>query len=96
MERLRALNKKQVQEYLKDLKDWSAKNGQITKAFDFKNYYETVSFVNAAAWIAQQEDHHPDMTFGYKKCKIVYSTHSVKGLSEKDFICAAKIDALLK
>jgi 4a-hydroxytetrahydrobiopterin dehydratase len=86
----------QVQQYLKKVDNWKLENGQITKTFAFKNYYETVSFVNAAAWIAHREDHHPDMTFGYKQCKVVYSTHAVKGLTINDFICAAKIDALLK
>jgi 4a-hydroxytetrahydrobiopterin dehydratase len=52
--------------------------------------------VNAVAWIANREDHHPDLTVGYKRCEVRYSTHSVGGLSENDFICAAKIDDLLR
>ena len=64
--------------------------------FQFKNFYETMAFVNAVAWIANQQDHHPDLEVGYKHCHIHYTTHSVNGLSENDFICAAKIDRLAK
>lgn len=63
--------------------------------FEFSNYYRTTAFVNAVAWIAHAEDHHPDISFGYKTCTIHYWTHAIGGLSENDFICAAKIDALL-
>jgi 4a-hydroxytetrahydrobiopterin dehydratase len=63
--------------------------------FQFKNYYETMAFVNAVAWVAHREDHHPDLEVGYNKCTVRYSTHSVGGLSENDFICAAKVDSLL-
>jgi 4a-hydroxytetrahydrobiopterin dehydratase len=90
------LPQEKVREYLGALEGWAQQDGQISKTFSFKNYYETVSFVNAAAWIANREDHHPDINFGYKNCRVVYSTHAVKGLTENDFICAAKIDALFK
>ena len=70
--------------------------GEISKSFSFKNYYETMAFVNAVAWVANQQDHHPDMEVGYNKCTVRYSTHSVGGLSENDFISAARIDALMK
>ncbi len=66
----------------------------ISRDFKFKNYYETMAFVNAIAWVAHQEDHHPEITVTYNSCRINYSTHSVGGLSRNDFICAAKIDAL--
>ena len=75
---------------------WEEKEGGIVKTFTFKNYYETMAFVNAVAFISHQEDHHPDIEVGYKTCKVRYFTHSIKGLSENDFICAAKVDALLK
>ena len=68
---------------------------KITGHFEFKNYFRTLSFVNAAAYIAIHEDHHPDIAFGYKNCDISYWTHAIDGLSENDFICAAKTDALL-
>jgi len=68
----------------------------LEREFKFKNYYETLAFVNAVAWIAHQQDHHPDMTLSYNRCRVYYRTHSVAGLSLNDFICAALIDALIK
>ena len=80
---------------LQKLSGWSREDAVIHQTFTFKNYYETVSFVNAVAWIANTQDHHPDIAFGYKTCTVRYTTHSVGGLSENDFICAARIDRLL-
>ncbi len=76
--------------------DWSvSEDGQaIQRNFGFKNYYQTIAFVNALAWVAHQQDHHPELAVGYKHCNVHYSTHSVGGLSENDFICAARIDSL--
>ena len=68
----------------------------IEREFKFTDYYETMAFVNALAWIAHHEDHHPDLVVTFNRCKVTYSTHTVKGLSRNDFICAAKIDALIK
>jgi len=79
---------------LGQLDGWQLREGVITKTYEFKNYYQTMAFVNAAAWVAHREDHHPDMTVGYSKCTVNYSTHAINGLSENDFICAAKLDAL--
>lgn len=62
--------------------------------FEFKNYFRTLAFVNAIAYIAIQEDHHPDISFGFNTATVSYSTHAIGGLSENDFICAARIDAL--
>ena len=90
-----ALSEKEIEEYLKKVSGWEFKEEVIQKEFGFKNYYQTVSFINAVAWIANQEDHHPDMTFGYKNCRVSFVTHSVGGITENDFICAAKIEALL-
>lgn len=90
------LNPVMVQGYLSQLPGWELVDGEIVKVFTFKNYYETMAFVNAAAWIAHREDHHPEMEVGYKTCKVRYMTHAIKGLSENDFICAAKMDQLLK
>ncbi len=67
----------------------------MTFDFTFKNFHETMAFVNALAWIAHQQDHHPDLEVGYKHCLVRYSTHSIGGLSDNDFICAAKIEQLL-
>ena len=67
---------------------------RISRRFDFKNYYKTIAFVNAIAWVAHQENHHPDLSVGYNQCTVIYQTHAIGGLSENDFICAAKIDNL--
>ncbi len=67
---------------------------QIKKSVAFKNFYETMAFVNALAWIANQENHHPDLEVGYNYCHITLMTHALKGLSLNDFICAAKFDQL--
>jgi 4a-hydroxytetrahydrobiopterin dehydratase len=66
----------------------------IRREFNFKKFYYTMSFVNAVAHIANSEDHHPDLELGYNYCRIKFSTHAIGGLSENDFICAAKIDGL--
>jgi len=79
---------------LKHLPGWALEGGVITKIYEFKNYYQTMAFVNATAWISHREDHHPDLTVGYNQCRVEYSTHAIKGLSENDFICAAKLDKL--
>lgn len=68
---------------------------QIGATFEFKNYYRTTAFVNAIVWMAHNEDHHPDINFGYKTAAVMYWTHAIGGLSENDFICAAKVDSLL-
>jgi 4a-hydroxytetrahydrobiopterin dehydratase len=67
---------------------------RIGRALKFKDFYRTMSFVNALAHIANTEDHHPDLEVGYDYCRVTFSTHSIDGLSENDFICAAKIDQL--
>ncbi len=64
----------------------------LQRAFKFKDFYRTMSFLNAVAHIANVEDHHPDVEVGYGYCRIRYSTHAIGGLSQNDFICAAKID----
>jgi 4a-hydroxytetrahydrobiopterin dehydratase len=90
------LDDRRVAELLKQLPGWGRAGGEIAKSFKFKNYYETMAFVNAAAWVSHREDHHPDMEVGYNTCRVRYSTHSVGGLSENDFICAAKLEALFR
>jgi len=81
---------------LRELPGWERRGGEIAKTFKFANYYETIAFVNAMAWVSHREDHHPDLEVGYNKCTVRYSTHSVGGLSENDFICAAKVEALFR
>ena len=68
----------------------------IRRELAFRDFYRTMSFVNALAHVANIEDHHPDLEVGYNYCRIVFTTHSIKGLSENDFICAAKIDLILR
>ena len=88
------LRTQEIELLLSQLPGWQLRNGAITKSYDFKNYYQTMTFVNAVAWIAHREDHHPDLAVGYNKCTVDCSTHAIGGLSENDFICAAKVDAL--
>jgi 4a-hydroxytetrahydrobiopterin dehydratase len=66
----------------------------IRRAFAFKDFYRTMSFVNALAHVANIEDHHPDLEVGFNYCRVQFTTHAIKGLSENDFICAAKIDSI--
>ena len=91
-----ALNASQAAALLRALPGWELIGGkEIAKTFAFKNYHETMAFVNAVAWIAHREDHHPDLEVGYNRCRVRYSTHSVGGLSENDFVCAAKVESLV-
>ena len=66
----------------------------LNRAFSFRDFYRTMSFVNAVAHIANLEDHHPDLEVGYDYCRVRYTTHAIGGLSVNDFVCAAKIDRL--
>ncbi len=95
---VKPLSADEAQSMLAQLNGWelNADSKLIHQTFRFKNYYQTMAFVNAVAWIAHQDDHHPDMEVSYNRCLINFSTHAIGGLSENDFICAAKIDALLK
>lgn len=90
------LSSEKILELLKQTPGWMVilDNKAITKRFEFKNFARTMAFVNAVAFIATQEDHHPDVEFGYNYCRITYTTHAIDGLSENDFICAAKIERL--
>jgi len=81
-------------ELMKQLDGWTRQGNALVKTWHFKNYHQTMAFVNATAWISHREDHHPDLAVGYNRCTVSYTTHAVGGLSENDFICAAKIDAL--
>lgn len=93
------LSKQEIEKLLKQIPGWAVDATgvkQIYREFKFKNYYQVMAFVNAIAWIAHQENHHPDLEVGYNRCVVRYSTHAISGLSENDFISAAKIGALLK
>ena len=84
----------QAKYMLKQVKGWTIDEGKLVKVYPFTNYYQTMAFVNALAWISHREDHHPDLKVGYNQCRVEYSTHAIGGLSENDFICAAKCDQL--
>lgn len=86
----------EAEKLMRKLEGWSLHDKAIDKTFAFKDHYQTMAFVNGVAWVSHREDHHPEMTVGYSKCRVEYSTHAIGGLSENDFICAAKVDALLK
>ena len=81
---------------MKQLDGWEQIGQLISKTVKFTNFHQAMSFVNAVAYVSNQEDHHPELTIGYNTCKVEYTTHAINGLSENDFICAAKVDALLK
>lgn len=87
-----------VRELLPQVPGWElVEDGRaISRTYTFPDYYRTIAFVNALAFIANREDHHPDLGVHYDRCVVRYSTHDVGGLSENDFICAAKADALTR
>ena len=84
-----------VQSHLAQVSGWVLQGASIEKTFSFKNFYETIAFVNALAWICNTEDHHPQLAVNYDRCVVRFNTHSVGGISINDFICAAKSDALV-
>jgi 4a-hydroxytetrahydrobiopterin dehydratase len=89
-----AMSEADVAEQLRVLDQWRLDAGTLAKTYRFKNYYETLAFVNALAFMVHREDHHPDLHVGYNRCDVRYNTHSVSGISENDFISAAKADAI--
>ncbi len=93
-----ALNESQIKNLMPQLdNNWKIGDERLTirREFSFKDFYETMAFVNAIAWVANVENHHPDLEVGYNYCTVTFTTHALKGLSHNDFICAAKIDDLL-
>jgi 4a-hydroxytetrahydrobiopterin dehydratase len=95
----RALTATEVVANLAKLEGWRLTGDgaalAIEKTFTFANYYETISFVNAVAFIANAQDHHPDLSVHFNRCVVRFNTHDVSGLSMTDFDCAALVDALL-
>lgn len=89
------LSEAEASRLMTSLNGWSRAGQTITKTYHFADYKETICFVNATAWISEKQGHHPDLAVGYDQCVVSYTTHAISGLSENDFICAAKIDALL-
>lgn len=90
------LSAEQVADFAARVPEWSVVDdgAAITRTFRFADYYRTMAFVNALAFVAHEQDHHPDLGVHYDRCVVRYSTHDVGGLSDNDFICAAKADAL--
>lgn len=84
----------EIQQSLASLPGWSYEGNEIVNVYSFKNYYETMAFVNAMAWVSHREDHHPDLEVGYNKCKVRYSTHSAGGVTAADVECARQVDRL--
>jgi len=81
--------------HLQEAPQWAVVDGSLERHFSFPDFQHTMAFVNAVAWIAQQEDHGPDLFVNWTTCRVRFNTHDVQGLSLNDFICAAKVDALI-
>mgnify|MGYP003941308443 FL=1 len=92
---LHAMSDAVIHDHLAQVSGWHLNQGAIEKTFGFKNYHETIAFVNALAWIAHTEDHHPALAVSFDRCVVRFDTHSVGGVTINDFICAAKADALI-
>lgn len=84
----------ELAKHMETLTGWTLEGDLIEKTFSFANYYETMAFVNALAWISHREDHHPDLSLHYNRCVVSYSTHSAGGVTINDVICAAKAERL--
>ena len=95
-----ALTEAEIKEHLAAVDGWTLQDGKVVKTFTFKNYYETLAFVNAIAWPIHSDDHHPELVVTYSRCVVKFDTHSVNGgrggISENDFISAAKVDAIYR
>lgn len=91
------MNHAQAATLIRQIPGWelSADAKTIIRRCEFKNFYKTMAFVNAVAWVAHEQNHHPDLSAGYDYCAINYTTHAIGGLSENDFICAARINEVL-
>ena len=91
------MERDQAEAYLAELEGWelSEDGKMINKRYEFRGFFRTMSFLNAMAWVVNQEIHHPVFSAGYNFCNVGFTTHAIDGLSENDFICATRIDALL-
>ena len=90
-----AMSPPAIEQLLARSPGWALVEGAIQKRYEFTDFHRTMAFVNALAWVAHTEDHHPDLLVSYNRCTVRFNTHSVGGISVNDFICAAKVDALL-
>lgn len=89
-----AMTDAQIAPMLKGLPGWSREAIKIIREYSFKDHYQAQAFANAVMWVSHREDHHPSLIVGYNTVRVEYWTHAIGGLSENDFICAAKIDQL--
>ncbi len=92
------LEPEEIAELLKQIPNWQLNSGKtsISRRFEFKGFQKTIFFINALAWIVNQENHHPNLEVGYNYCQVSFTTHAANGLTQNDFICAAKIDKLME
>lgn len=90
-----ALTQDEIDRLCGQLDGWHYAEHSISKTYHFKDYYQTIAFVNTIAWLSHRENHHPELAVSYDQCRISYTTHAIHGLSQNDFICAAKVDAFL-
>ena len=90
-----AMPDEQVAHHLAQAPGWTFVEGAIQKQFEFADYHHTMAFVNALSFVAHREDHHPELLVTFNRCTVRFNTHSVHGISINDFICAARVDALL-
>ncbi len=95
MEGQPAMTLDEIHAHLAQAPGWALVAGSIEKRFTFDDFHRTMAFANALAWVANAEDHHPDLLLSYGHCTVRFNTHSVGSISRNDFICAAKVDALL-
>ncbi|MDZ4200852.1 MAG: 4a-hydroxytetrahydrobiopterin dehydratase [Gallionella sp.] len=91
-----ALPQPEVDRLIQNLNGWMQYDHLLSKTYRFNDYCQTIAFVNAIAWMAHRENHHPELRISYNSCQVEYTTHAIHGLSENDFICAAKVDALFQ
>jgi len=93
---MQLLNTEQITYHLSTLSGWqlTEAHAEIYKEFKFKNFYHTMAFVNAVAWLAHQVNHHPDLRVGYNYCHVFYSSHDAGGITVQDFKCAEEVEAL--
>lgn len=88
------LKPEEIQKFLQEISGWKLDGEKIKKNFQFKNFLKAMEFVNQMAEVAEQEGHHPDFTVHYNQVEVMIWTHAIGGLSENDFILAAKIDSI--
>ncbi|MFT5138815.1 MAG: 4a-hydroxytetrahydrobiopterin dehydratase [Lysobacterales bacterium] len=91
------IERAEAETLLQSLEGWnlSEDGSMINRRFEFRGFFRTMSFINAMAWVVNEQGHHPDFSAGYNYCEVGFTTHAINGLSENDFICAARVNALL-